>query len=227
MKKLNNMIWGLILVVIGVIIGLNAFGITNINIFFDGWWTLFLIIPCSIGLYSGRDKTGNLIGLLIGVFLLLCAREVISISNLLKLIFPMIIIVIGAKMILKGLMSNKSEDILSKMNKEGTPLQNKTATFSAANIDFNNEVFENIELNAIFGSVKCDLRNAIIEKDCVINAYAIFGGIDIIPPTNVKIKVNSNSIFGGVSNKAKNNGQDCEYTLYVNANCMFGGIDIK
>lgn len=34
MKKFENIFWGILLIVIGVIIGGNALGITNINIFF-------------------------------------------------------------------------------------------------------------------------------------------------------------------------------------------------
>ncbi len=29
---------------------------------FDGWWTLFIIVPCAIGLITDRDKTGSIIG---------------------------------------------------------------------------------------------------------------------------------------------------------------------
>ena len=44
MRKLANTLWGIVLVVIGVILTLNALEITNINIFFEGWWTLLIII---------------------------------------------------------------------------------------------------------------------------------------------------------------------------------------
>ena len=67
MSKFKNIILGVLFIVIGVIIGLNAFEITNIDIFFDGWWTLIIIIPCLIGIFDSDDKTGNLIGLLIGL----------------------------------------------------------------------------------------------------------------------------------------------------------------
>ena len=67
MKDLGNKILGLIFIVIGIIIMLNALDVTSIDVFFDGWWTLFIIVPCFIGLFSQTDKTGNLIGLLIGV----------------------------------------------------------------------------------------------------------------------------------------------------------------
>ena len=59
---MKNIILGLILIILGVIIGLNTFGITSIDIFFDGWWTLFIIIPAILGLSKEKDKTGNIIG---------------------------------------------------------------------------------------------------------------------------------------------------------------------
>ena len=49
MKKIEEILWGVFFIAIGIIIGLNALGITDINIFFDGWWTLFIIVPCFIG----------------------------------------------------------------------------------------------------------------------------------------------------------------------------------
>ena len=71
MKHIKQVLWGVILVTVGAILGSNALGLTNIDIFFDGWWTLFMIIPCATGLLSGKDRTGNLIGLGIGIALLL------------------------------------------------------------------------------------------------------------------------------------------------------------
>ena len=76
MRKLGNTLWGIVLVVIGVILALNALRITDINIFFDGWWTLIIIIPCFIGLFKESDKTGNIIGLLIGIVLLLMCQDI-------------------------------------------------------------------------------------------------------------------------------------------------------
>ena len=74
MKKFGNLLWGLVFIIIGIIWGINSLGIASINIFFTGWWTLFIIIPCFIGLFREREKMGNLIGLLIGIVLLLCSR---------------------------------------------------------------------------------------------------------------------------------------------------------
>ncbi len=66
------------LIALGIILGLNALGITNINIFFEGWWTLFIIVPCFIGLFTEKEKTGNIIGLLIGIVLFLGCRDLLD-----------------------------------------------------------------------------------------------------------------------------------------------------
>jgi len=44
MKNTSKILWGIILIAIGVIIGLNSFGITDIDVFFNGWWTLILLV---------------------------------------------------------------------------------------------------------------------------------------------------------------------------------------
>ena len=76
MKKISTVIWGIVLIAAGALFALNALNITNIDIFFDGWWTLFIIVPCAVGLFTEREKTGNIIGIAVGVFLLLCCQDI-------------------------------------------------------------------------------------------------------------------------------------------------------
>ena len=226
MNNIKNILWGIILVIIGVIIGLNTIGITDIDIFFDGWWTLVIIVPCFIGLFTNKDKTGNIIGLLVGVILLLGMQNIIDFNLIWKLLLPSIIVIIGLSLIFKNTFNSKINNEIKKLNNKNTKDNEYCATFSGQRIDFPNEEFHWATLNSVFGSITCDLREAKIKEDVVINASSVFGGIDIIVPDDVNIKIKSNSIFGGVNNKKKNN-EDKKYTIYVNASCLFGGVDIK
>ncbi len=226
MNNIKNILWGIILVIIGVIIGLNTIGITDIDIFFDGWWTLVIIVPCFIGLFTNKDKTGNIIGLLVGVILLLGMQNIIDFNLIWKLLLPSIIVIIGLSLIFKNTFNSKINNEIKKLNNKNTKNNEYCATFSGQRIDFPNEEFKGATLNSVFGSINCDLREAKIKEDVVINASSVFGGIDIIVPDDVNIKIKSNSIFGGVNNKKKNN-EDKKYTIYVNASCLFGGVDIK
>ena len=227
MKKISKILWGIALIVVGGIFALNAFGLTDIELFFDGWWTLFIIVPCFIGLFSEREKTGNIIGLFIGVFLLLCCQNVLGFDMIWKLAVPAIIVIIGLKMIFSAVFGDKATKLLVESRQNGDNIKSGCATFSGQDLNFDGEVFSGAELTAVFGGVKCDLRNAVIEKDCAVTATSIFGGIEIFAPDNINIKINSNSVFGGVSDKNHRPTVQGAVTVYINATCIFGGVEIK
>lgn len=228
MKKTNNLIWGLLFILIGLSIGLNTLDIVSFNIFFDGWWALIIIIPCLMGLINNEDKTGDIIGLLIGVALLLNAQGIISFDIIWKLAAPLILVIIGLSIILEGNKDSKTNVVIKKINSNDNEKTSVCSAFSSQNIKLNKEKINNLELNAIFGGIEYDLRNGVIKEDIVINATAIFGGIDIIVPDDVNVKIKSTSIFGGASNKKQlMDDKEKKHTIYINASCVFGGVDIK
>lgn len=223
----KNILWGIVLVIIGVIVGLNALNITNINIFFNGWWTLFIIIPSLIGLLNEKDKTGNIIGIIIGVVLLLGVQNIIDFDLIWKLILPVIIIIVGLSLIFGNNLNKKINNEIKKINNKKGKNEEYCSTFSEQKIDFDDEEFKGVSLTAVFGGITLDLRKAKINEDVVINTTSVFGGIDIYVPDNIKIKVKSTSIFGGVDNKKNKNDNEKEHIIYINASCIFGGVDIK
>lgn len=228
MKNFGNIIWGILLIVIGLVVGINALGIANISIFFDGWWTLFIIIPCLVGLFNERKKTGNIIGLLIGIILLLCCQGILDFDMIWSLLLPTILVIIGASLIFRDSFNHKVNEEIKKINKSKIKDDGYCATFSEQKIKIENEEFLGTDLTSVFGSIKCDLKDAIIKKDVVINVTSIFGGTEIHVPDNVKVKVKSSSIFGGVDEKKKDNKElESEHTIYINATCLFGGVEIK
>ena len=224
MKNVTSIVLGLILVLLGVILGINFLGIAKIDIFFEVWWTLFIIIPCFIGILKNNDKKGSIIGLIIGVLLLLVARNIIDFEIVWKLSLPIILIIIGISFIFKDTFNKKVSNEIKKLSKCANKKDEICATFSSQNVRVDDE-FNGISLTSVFGGIKYDLRDAKIKEDTLIKACCVFGGIDIIVPENVKVKVKSSSIFGGVDNK--NITKDNSRTIYVDATCVFGGVDIK
>lgn len=227
MKKLGNVLWGMVLILLGVIIGLNAVGLTHINIFFRGWWTLFIIVPSFIELVRSSNKISSFIGLCIGIVLLLCAQNVLSFRLIGKLIFPFILVMIGISIIFKDTFNKKVAEKIKTLNSNKGDLENYCATFGEQKNDLSGQEFNGANLDAIFGSVELDLSKTIIKKDEVINANAIFGGIKINAPTGVNIKIKSTPIFGGVENKVKTEYNESLPTIYINGVAMFGGVEIK
>lgn len=223
MRNLSRILWGIVLIGIGLVIGLNTLEITNINIFFDGWWTLFIIIPCFIGLFDDDDKTGNLIGLCIGVALLLACQDIINFEIILKLIVPFILIVIGISLVFKETIHEK---ISEKVKENKGSLENVVATFADQKKVVEDEEFKGSNLDAAFGSIKLDLRKANIKEDATIKASSIFGEINILVSNDVNIELKSTPIFASITNKTRKNKENTK-TIYVDAFSMFGGINIK
>lgn len=229
MNKLNGVIWGFVLIIIGIVFGLNALDITNINLFFEGWWTLFIIIPSFMDLFEKEDKTGSIIGLMIGIILLLSCRKIINFAVIWKLLFPTILCLIGISLIFKDSINSKVKKEIQKLQKKNkkSDLKEYTATFGSQDIDLTNETFEGCNLSSVFGGITCDLRESTIKNNSVINISSIFSGVTVYVPKDVNVKITSTPVFGGVSNEKRKKTKDSDITLYINATCVFGGVEIK
>lgn len=218
-KKISDIVLGVILIAVGIIFLGNEFGFWNIELFFDGWWTLIIIIPSALGLFQHGSKLSSALGLLIGLLLLLASRNEISWSSVGKIFLPSLLILVGLSVIFKKNF-NKGK-INNKDNKSSY-----IAIFSGTEDNISNETFLGTNITAIFGGVELNLKNAIITEDIVINCTTVFGGIDITLPDNVKVKTSGVPIFGGIENKKENSKEENSPTVYINYVCAFAGIDL-
>ena len=205
MKKIENTVIGFILIIIGVIIGLNAFHITNIDLFFDGWWTLFIIVPCFFGLFKDQDKTGNIIGLIVGIYLLLYCQGLINFHFAWKLVVPVIFVFIGLKMIFKDTFNKKK------------PHQNI----------YDNQLYTGGNYDVTFNGLILDLSKAYLNEETNITISTLFGGVDLYLPDDVNIQIQSSNFLGGVDLHKRENKIENTKVIYLNARCIFGGINIK
>lgn len=222
--KASNFVWGIIFIIIGIGFFGKAFGLWPFNLFFTGWWTFFIIVPCAMSLLKNGYSTGSLIGVIVGGMLFLSSRGWFEMRVLGKLIMPLIFVLIGINLIVKNIARGERNRL--SIEYQGDDLEH-TAIFSGSSYKYAGEKFVGTTINAVFGGVDIDLRDAVIDEDVVINATAIFGGIDIIVPSHVRVKVSNVPIFGGVDNKAAYSADPDAPTIYLNSTCMFGGIDIK
>lgn len=224
-KRIGSVLWGVAFILAGLGFAGNAFGIWDFDIFFDGWWTLFIIIPAIISMVENGPNTGNSIWLIVGGVLLLSAQDIIDGRIVGKLFFPVILVLIGFSIIFGNrVRQSVPQSAFASVPVGGVPGYN--AIFSGNDVRWPAEQFTGASLSAVFGGVTLDLRNAIITEDVVINSTCIFAGIDIYVPQNVQVKVAGVPVFGGVDNKAANAAPNAP-TVYVNSTCIFGGVDIK
>lgn len=229
-KTLKGILWGLVIILVGVAIALKIIGIT-FSLFFDGWWTLFIIVPCVFGLITEKSKTGNLIGILIGVGLLLAARDVISFATFVKLLCPVLLILVGIYIIYRSVIRKPEKKNLAEQKQpetEGFSDSEYTSFFSGEKINYDGKSFFGTRLSAIFGSVRCDLRGAYITQDVTIHTTAIFGNVEVLLPENVRVNVDSSTLFlGDISNRTKNAENVSAPTVTIRPMCIFGSVAVK
>ena len=219
-KKISDIVWGIVLIVVGIIFLGNEFDFWNIKLFFEGWWTFVIIIPSALTLCSKGGKISGSLGLLLGILLLMASRDIIKWSSVGKIFLPSLLIIIGFSVIFK-----KNLRTTKVTNKNG--INKYSAVFAGSEEIVSNQEFFGANITAIFGGVELDLRNAIIKEDIVINCNTIFGGIDLILPDNVKIKTSGVPVFGGIENKKENCKAENAPTIYINYVCVFAGVDLK
>ncbi|HKN53623.1 MAG TPA: LiaF domain-containing protein, partial [Amycolatopsis sp.] len=90
------------------------------------------------------------------------------------------------------------------------------------------EHFRHADVSAVFGGSTLDLRNAHIDDQATVDAFALFGGVDVLVPKDWRIDLGGMPIFGGYEDKTAGDGtlpSDAPL-LKVNATAVFGGVKV-
>ena len=212
----RNLFWGIVLIVVGILFLGRNMNWWNFSIFFEGWWTLFLIVPSIISLVRKESMGTSFLILVLGVLMLLASQNVIDWSTIWKVFLPIIIMVVGLSIIF----GNRKV----KTKKVKGNAKEYVAIFSGVD-EVINKIESDFKMTAVFGGIELDMRDVTLDSDLVIDCFTLFGGIDIRLPKDVKVEVNGLPIFGGVENKYRNNN-DAKVTVYINHTTICGGVDL-
>jgi hypothetical protein len=220
-KDLSRKIYGIVVVLIGILLILSSLGF---NIQIDGWWTMFIIVPCLVSLIVNGYKVFSLLGLLVGFWLLAKEQGLVNDGMADKLFFPVIVLIFGGWLLFGR---SKNNDCSGKCDSDANDNPEYLAVFSGNEIKNISKDLKGMKSVAVFGGLEIDMTNTKIKKDMSIDVVAIFGGIEIKAPKDVRVVVKGVPVFGGCSNTTKNIDDDKVPTITVNAVAIFGGIEIK
>ena len=250
MKRTNGLVIGVLFILVGLLYACNALNLFEFSIFFPGWWTLFIIVPCIYALsHKNEDKTGPVIGLIIGVCFLINAQDFAFHIDFWPMAIAVLCFLIGWKMLFPNKKKEQKHVEFTYNNETGEKeveingvkfdntytksnggYINASAILGGKDIRVENECFTGADICAIMGAVDLNLRNAIISEDVYINVSAIMGGVDIYVPANVRVVTDScSTIMGGIDVNtpyANFHGADTP-RLIITGSCIMGGIDIK
>lgn len=255
MKKTSGLFVGLLFILVGFLYACSALDFFDFSIFFPGWWTLFIIVPCVYALTrKNEDKTGPVIGLIIGLCFLINAQDFDFHIDFWPMAVAVLCFLIGWKLLFPDKKKNQkkveykeytySETVNSQTEDSATENTQRTehsfrsnssgyinasAVFGGKDIRIDNECFTGADISVVMGAVDLNLRNAIISEDVYINISAVMGGVDIYVPANVRVVTDGcSTILGGidVSTSYVNVPTADSPRLIITGNCILGGIDI-
>ena len=79
----------------------------------------------------------------------------------------------------------------------------------------------------LFGGADLDLRRAVVPPEGItISALAVFGGLDVIIPPDMRVEVSGMGIFGGFDHKQTDAPEDAPL-VRIEGFALFGGVGIK
>ena len=213
-KKISNYVWGIFIVFLGIVLLFKTLDLITFDIFFSGWWTLFIIIPSLVDIVVNDHKITSFNFLLFGILLLLSCQKIIE-SPIIAFVCIMII-ELGLKILfgkqIKNIKKNKNADTY-------------IGIFGESNASNNNSDFQGCDLVSVFGTVKLDLSEIKLKKDVKIDAVNVFGSIYLTVPDDIDVKINGVNIFG--SSYPKKTKANSKYTIYIDTVSVFGDIRIK
>lgn len=226
MKKTTRVLFGILIIAIGALLILNAVGVLDFDIFFKGWWTIFIILPSIFGFIS-RPNWGSVCIIALGVFILLQAQGLIDWAMFWKLCVAALAVIIGLCIILSVRIEygHRTESSVETINREGKNIKSFKITFGEQKLSMEGQDFEGADINATFGAMNLNLRDAVISDDVLIRVNASFAGVRIWLPYDVNVEVRSSATFGGVDNKA--DGRHGAHTVIIDADCTFAGVELR
>ena len=229
MKQVKRMLWGVMFIVLGVILSLDAFDVVRMDLFFDGWWALFIIVPCTIGALTDYDKAWDIVGIVVGILLLLVSQDAFNAQLVGKLVVPVVLILVGLRLMWRGIFARGSQEAARRAMAAGKSLPEYSAVFSRQSRDFAGENFSGGEFTASFGRLDCDLTGATITDEAVIRANGIFGRVVLTLPADADVMVSSHGLFGGMTNGRTHGGTGTAgaIRIYVSGSCALGGVSLR
>lgn len=220
----SNSLWvGLLLIVLGVLFLSDSFQIISFGRLISRWWPLILITIGIIQL-NGRDRSGGLFLLIIGVLFLLTQLHILSWGQIWRF-WPVVLIIIGVGMLLKRTPSKNRSSITNFSDIDSGNTFEVSSVFSNSERQITSQQLRGGELNAVFGSLRVDLRQAkIAPEGCTLNTDVVFGTIDLFLPQDSNVNFQVSQFLGHAENRTKSNTDGPIITIQGDA--IFGNIRV-
>lgn len=191
------------------------------------WPMLVIVIGFVMGVKRKFQGAGWFIVTLVGTVFLV--NEIVPFDwNIHRYLWPLIMIVIGIYMIGRAATRKQQYDQIIEAGSTSDDYLQATTIFSSSNKVILSKNFKGGNVTTTFGGTELNFMGADIQGEAVLDITTLFGGLEIMVPSNWDVKMDVNTIFGGFEDKRgvqpmQNSGK----TLIIRGSCTFGGVDLK
>jgi predicted membrane protein len=216
---------GLVIVALGVVHLANGLGITSMHHPMRFFWpAVFIAIGATVLIEQKSVHSQYWAYGWLGAGFIEFAYQVYWIPfGIGKLIFPLVLLVIGARLVQRSVNTQASD---------GTaPTDSQTRIFailSGSERRTFTQPLKDAEVTSIMSGVKLDLTNAVFEGDrATLNVTAIMGGVEIFAPSEWSIVSEVTPILGAYIDKRRPTTTLATKTLFINGLVVMGGVEVK
>ena len=210
---------GVAFVSLGTLLLLQQTGTLDAGRVIADWWPVLLLVAATLELLARppRPVAASVLGA-IGLVLLAGTTDLVP-GSVLALVWPLGIILLGAWLLLRRgpvAVGGASDDAVV----------DATVLFSGRRIVGTSPRFRGGSVTAVFGGIELDLTGAEIPDGAVLDAVAVFGGVELTVPLGWRVVVDGPAIFGGHENNVPAPADAAAPTLRVRATAIFGGVEV-
>ncbi len=226
----GGLLWGVALVLVGVAFLLDHMGVINIDHVWR-FWPLLLIVAGITHISAPERRFWGIILIAAGVVLQLNQLGIAHFGW--ADFWPVILIAVGLMILWSSLEARNRPAAPKPSDGDPRTTLNENVLFGGIERRVTTQNFEGGRVNAVFGGVELDLRDAKMEADeATLEINVVFGGVDMRLPENWQVASRGTPIFGGVSDKTRTSARDVPEgtkikVLYLTGAIIFGGVDIK
>lgn len=221
---------GLVIIGAGILLLMSNLGI----IAFRDMWDFLPLILVFIGLQRLVDAAGRPMGSILGG-MLVALGGLWFVANMgwfhidHRVITPAIVMMIGALFLVRAIDRQTIPPSSTSDPGELVGTLNEWALFGGIKRNISTQDFRGGSLFAMFGGIEIDLRRAgIASAEAVIDANAVFGGIELHVPPTWTVVIRGQSIFGGYEDKTlpASDSATPDRRLILTGMALFGGVSI-
>ncbi|ASZ14401.1 cell wall-active antibiotics response protein [Chitinophaga pendula] len=228
-RRPKRAIGGLILVIVGGFLLIDQLDL-NLPSWIVSWQMILIVVGLLVGIKHQFRGGAWLIMMTVGGVFLLREMEIIH-FDIFRFIWPAALIGLGIMILLKRdrpHMWRRNYEL--KDDKDSEDHLDCVAIFGSDNRMILNKRLKGGDLTAVFGGIDLNLTQADFEDTISLNVHAIFGGIELVVPAHWDVKLEVNTIMGGIEDKRFPEligGTMPTKTLILKGSAIMGGIEIK